>query len=171
MPRRPFVVPAATLRRQAGSRRRVQRSGRIPELYVSASAVPASEEVEVDVVLESVHGGILATGTVTAPWRGDCRRCLEPASGVLVVDVRELFEAGGDEGDTYPLGKEDLDLEPLVRDAVVLELPLAPLCDPACQGLCPRCGANWNQTRCDCEVASFDPRWAALDALRVPGGS
>jgi uncharacterized protein len=82
--------------------------------------------------------------------------------------VRELFTRDGDPEETYPLGDDHIDLEPMVHDAVLLELPPAPLCRPDCAGLCPWCGANRNLAPCSC-VAPSDPRWAALDALRVPG--
>ena len=118
-------------------------------------------------MLESVLGGVSVTGTVSAPWTGACRRCLAAASGVLDCPVRELYTEDGDGDETYPLDDDDVDLEPLVRDAVLLELPLAPLCRPDCRGLCPICGADRNVEPCDCE-APPDPRWAALDVLRLP---
>jgi uncharacterized protein len=89
------------------------------------------------------------------------------ASGILNVRVRELYTADGDGEDTYPLVDDQVDLEDLVHDAVLLELPIAPLCDEACGGLCPMCGANRNQKACGCEMPR-DERWAALDVLRVP---
>ena len=75
--------------------------------------------------------------------------------------------SGGHDRDdeAYPLAGDELDLEPLARDAVLLELPLAPLCTEDCQGLCPTCGANRNTESCDCAPPA-DPRWAALDVLR-----
>jgi uncharacterized protein len=129
--------------------------------------------VVVDVVLEVVYGGIVVTGTVAAAWEGECRRCLQTARGGLRGEVREVYRphAAGEPADeeTYPLGADHLDLRPLARDAVLLELPLAPLCRPGCAGLCPICGADLNTDRCACPPALSDPRWAALDALR--GGS
>jgi uncharacterized protein len=162
---RPFVVHAAKLRQHLGTRWHEVRRGPIEDLACSGSAVPEDAEVEADVVLESVLGGVAVSGTVRAPWAGSCRRCLEPAAGVLAVPVREHFTEGGDGEDTYPLHDGDVDLEPLVRDAVLLELPQAPLCRPDCQGLCPTCGADRNVGPCGC-AAPRDLRWAALDALR-----
>ena len=83
--------------------------------------------------------------------------------------MRELYTDDGDGEETYPLVDHEVDLEPLVRDAVLLELPLAPLCRADCQGLCPFCGVNRNDEACGCE-APADPRWSALDVLRVPEG-
>jgi uncharacterized protein len=162
---RPFVVHAAKLRRQVGTRWNELRRGVIDDLACSGSAVPAGAEVEADVVLESVLGGVAVAGTVRAPWTGTCRRCLEPTTGTLVVAVREHFTEGGDGEETYPLHDGEVDLEPMVRDAVLLELPQAPLCRQGCLGLCPTCGADRNAEPCDCAPPA-DPRWAALDVLR-----
>ena len=162
---RPFVVHVAKLRRAIGTRWHEVRRGAIEDLACSGSAVPERTEVEADVVLESVFGGVAVTGTVRAPWAGSCRRCLAPAGGTLVVPVREHYTEGGDGEETYPLADGDVDLEPLVRDAVLLELPQAPLCRADCQGLCPMCGVNRNEQQCAC-VAPRDERWDALDALR-----
>jgi uncharacterized protein len=159
----------AGLRKVVGTRRAERRQGPIEDLECSASAVPAGAVVVADVVLESALGGIAVTGTVLAPWEGECRRCLAPASGRLEVAVRELYTPGGDGDDTYPLVDEEVDLEPLAHDTVLLELPQAPLCRPDCLGLCPVCGANRNEEPCQCPPAP-DPRWAALDALR-PGAA
>jgi uncharacterized protein len=82
------------------------------------------------------------------------------------VPVRELFETTPDEEDIYLLKGDQIDLEPLVRDAVLLELPQAPLCTEGCRGLCPTCGTNLNEGTCPCETEVRDPRWAALDELR-----
>ncbi|HVL93480.1 MAG TPA: DUF177 domain-containing protein [Acidimicrobiales bacterium] len=162
----PFLVNVGGLRRVPGTRREECRQGPLAGLAVTGSAVPDGGDVVVDVVLESVPGAVLATGTVEAPWRGDCRRCAGEAVGRLRVEVRELFEEQPDPEQTYPLDGDRLDLEPMARDAVLLELPLAPLCSPECQGLCPTCGADRNQGDCGCAPQKVDDRWAALDALR-----
>lgn len=162
---RPFVVPVAGLLREPGSRRRVTVAAPIPDLAVSGSRVRSDEQVRVDVLLESVHRGILVTGTVAASWEGSCRRCLGGARGELSVEVRELCVQDGDADTTYELAGDELDLEPIAHDACILELPLAPLCSEECLGLCPECGANRNLELCTC-AAPLDPRWEALVALR-----
>jgi len=164
----PFVVPIAELRRQIGKRMQVTRSGQIEDLACSGSEVPQGAECEADVVLESVLGGVSVEGAVTAPWVGECRRCLAPAAGRLRIRVRELYTPGGDSEETYPLVGTDLDLEPLVRDAVLLDLPQALLCRDDCAGLCPLCGADRNERACGCEPQR-DPRWEGLDSLLETG--
>ena len=73
--------------------------------------------------------------------------------------ARAVRPGGGTDGDeeAYPLTGDELDLEPLARDAVLLELPLAPLCSEDCRGLCPQCGANWNTEPCDCTARRRPP--------------
>jgi len=140
---------------------------------VTGSAVPAGADVSLDVMVELVDGGVLVSGTVEAPWSGECRRCLTSVEGRLEIRVRELYEPRGDHGstgeedeDTYPLVGDQLDLTPLARDAVLLELPQAPLCRDDCAGLCPTCGADRNAGPCGCPSGPADPRWSDLDALR-----
>jgi len=161
-----FKVGVADLLRNLGHRRVVDLRGPLP---VSVTGSATEGDVRADLALESLAGGaLLATGTVTAQWAGECRRCLGPASGTVQTEVRELFETGSDEEETYPLHGDEIDVAPLVRDAVLLELPLAPLCREACAGLCPECGANRNDVDCGHEPDDRDPRWAALDQLKDP---
>jgi uncharacterized protein len=167
MTTRPFLVHVAKLRRVLGTRWHEVRSGTIDDLACSGSAVPAGAEVRADVTLESIAGGVSVAGFVVAPWEGECRRCLVTASGTLKIPVRELYTDDGDGEDTYPLVDDQVDLQDLVHDAVLLDLPIAPLCDEGCRGLCPMCGVNRNEQECTCEMPR-DGRWSALDVLRVP---
>ena len=161
----PFTVNVGALRRDPGARRPERRRGPIAGLAVTGSAVPGEAEVVVDVELEAVPGGVIARGTVSAPWRGDCRRCLGDAAGEVRSDVLEVFEEDHDPDQTYPLAGDQVDLEPLAREAVILGLPLAPLCRVECRGLCSVCGADLNVLSCDCRLDELDPRWAALGRL------
>ena len=167
MSRRPFVVHVAKLRRVPGTRWHEVRRGKIEGLACSGSAVPEGSEVEADVTLESVAGAVSVVGSVSTCWTGECRRCLGPASGTVRVQVLEHYTEDGDGSDTYPLVGDDVDLEPMVYDAVVLELPQAPLCSEDCKGLCPVCGADHNHENCSCDRAVEDTRWAVLRMLRV----
>lgn len=160
------MVDVTPLRKLPGSVLSVKRSGRVPGLGLSAVAVPEGDEVAVDADLAWASDDVVVTATVRAPWSGQCRRCLGDATGEVVAKVRELYEIVSDGQETYALQGSQVDLVPLVRDAVLLGLPPAPLCDEGCLGLCPVCGANRNEARCSCEGSPPDPRWAALDALR-----
>jgi len=117
-------------------------------------------------MMEGVPGGVVARGEVVAQWEGGCRRCLVTVRGELRASVLEVFERTPHPEQTYPMVGDELDLEPLARDAVVLELPLAPLCKQGCLGLCPLCGADLNEGGCGCSADGGYPRWAALDVLR-----
>lgn len=171
----PFKVHAAALRKVAGTVRHEERRGVIDDLATVSVVVPEGAEVDARVTLSSYPGGVMATGRVSAPWQGECRRCGGVVSGAVEAEVRERYViegAGSEPGfgdaeddDAYVLADDILDLEPLARDAVLLELPLAPLCQEDCRGLCPRCGANLNLDTCSCAPPA-DPRWSALDALR-----
>jgi uncharacterized protein len=104
--------------------------------------VPQGAELDLEVQLEEVSEGILVTATVTAPLAGECARCLDEFASSIEVRFQELFAAGGGESgeDGYLLHGDLLDLEPALRDALVLELPLSPLCAEDCAGLCVTCG-------------------------------
>jgi uncharacterized protein len=131
------------------------------------AAVPEGSPVEADVVLESLSDGLTVQGTVRATWHGTCRRCLGPAEGPVEADVHELYQVRPSSEEAFAFDGEQLDLEPMVRELVVMELPPAPLCRPDCAGICPTCGADRNEAPCDCAEVAIDPRWAALDALRT----
>lgn len=166
---KPFVVNVADLVNRPGARRRERVEGRLsgPPVTVVDASLRTDEPVVVDALFEWVSDGLLATGTVDGAWEGVCRRCLGPAGGPLHVEFQELFEHQPREGESYRLGHDQVDLEPLAREALTLDLPLAPLCSPDCRGLCPTCGADLNAGDCDCPPAAADPRWAALDVLRT----
>jgi uncharacterized protein len=163
---RPLLVNVAELLRHPASRQEVRLQLPSEGLTVLDSAVPAGALIDVDVALESLSDGVVVTGRVSAPWEGDCRRCLGPAGGTLDVMVRELYQPKPDSDEAFPIVGDQLDLEPLVREALLLELPLAPLCRPDCAGLCPECGADRNDTDCGHHLVAHDPRWDVLDELR-----
>jgi uncharacterized metal-binding protein YceD (DUF177 family) len=114
-------------------------------------------------------------GAVTAPLVGSCARCLDPIEDTLELDVQELFAYSGstteetsDEDEVRLVEGERIDLEPMVRDAVVLSLPLAPVCDEDCAGLCAECGQRWDDLPDDHSHEQLDPRWAGLAAKLTP---
>jgi uncharacterized protein len=166
MARSPFITDIVALRRHQGHRERLAIHAPLADLRVTAAEVPADRDVDLELVLEAVEGGIVVAGVARAPWRGECRRCLGPVEGEVSADVEELFVTESEDGETYPIRGDHIDLEPMAREVLVLGLPLAPLCRPDCAGLCPTCGADLNRGRCACAPVDTDPRWSALDALR-----
>jgi len=173
MPATHLRVGVTDLLRHPGSRHDVLRvvpAVELGDLVVGTSRVEPGREVAVDLVLDSQPDTIVASGTVSALWTGECRRCLEPVVGELEQEVREVFgelPAGEpDTGDFYPLDADQVNLEPLVRDAVLLSLPVAPLCGPDCKGPVPEVFADpADPADEDAGEDVRDPRWAALEGL------
>jgi uncharacterized protein len=161
-----FLVPTGDLFRHRGVRHPVTLRGVLAGIELSSSRLTA-DEVVAELVLEAQGDSVMASGTITGRWAGECRRCLEETGGEVRVAFREVFEPNPTEGETYPLGADEVDLEPALREAVALALPLAPLCDEACAGPAPDVhpvtveGDDEGEDR-----RPVDPRWAALDALR-----
>lgn len=140
----------ATLRRHLGSVYKAEIAASIAELAITDSFVPDGTPVSFDGVVEAFIGGLTVKGLVRAPFEGRCRRCLGPALGHLAAVVDEVCTDDPDLEFEYVTGTDFLDLEPIVHDACILELPLAPLCRDDCRGLCPECGVNRNQETCTC---------------------
>ena len=165
-----------------GSARTLTRTVPAPEhLGVDLARVPAGADLELEVQLEGVTEGVLVTVGVTGPLVGECARCLEPFTSVTKLRFQELFvpdDAGagladGEPEDSYRLdGSGLLDLEPALRDAIVLELPLSPLCEDGCQGLCVECGIRLAEAGPDHQHTQRGAMWAALEgfAARQPDG-
>jgi len=101
-----------------------------------------------------------------APWYGICRRCATAATGTLRSEVHELYQETVTDPEAFPLEGEQLDLEPMVREVLVLDAPSSPLCRDDCAGLCPDCGIDRNTGSCSCNNTVVDPRWGALDQLK-----
>ncbi len=149
-----------------GASRRVRREEPLEGLSTELAEVPAEDPVRVELLLESVVEGILASGPVTGRMRFRCARCLRPFSEGFSLEVSELFalERAPDDEETYPVREGAIDVEPMVRDAVVLSMPFSPLCREDCLGLCERCGGDRNAGECTCEPM-MDARWAPLAGL------
>ena len=133
--------------------------------------VPEGAPLHLHLRLESVMEGVLVSGQVEAPVSGQCARCLEPVADTLDLDVQELYayagsttEATSEEDEVRRIEGDHLDLAPLVRDAVVLTLPLSPTCTPDCAGLCVDCGERLDYLPPDHSHEVIDSRWAGLAA-------
>jgi uncharacterized protein len=167
-----LIVNIVDLRRHLGERRDVSRVVGLEALTLGDTTVDRGAPIEIDLTLESVPAGIVADGTILAPWQGTCRRCLDPVDGVLEISVDEVFTSDHVEGETYPLGHETIDLEPLVREAILLSLPLGPLCREDCPGPDPdafpvEIEDDTVDSTPEDDDRPKDPRWAALDVLRA----
>jgi uncharacterized protein len=142
------------------------------DLGIDVLRVIEGAPVEFDLRLEAVQEGVLVTGTASAVVDGECARCLEPIHDPVEVTLQELFvyddqaDASDEEDDEVSMLQDDLlDLEPLLRDAVVLALPYQPLCNPDCAGMCPDCGVRLADQPDHVHGEPVDPRWAKLADL------
>ncbi len=151
-------IDVADLLTHAAARRALHVEAQVDALAGSGARVPVEEPVVLDLVLERVSDGVVVRGTVRAVWRGACSVCLTDLEHAVTPAVSELFEPEPLEGDTYPLEGHEIDLEQLVRDAVLLELPLAPTCEIAGR---PPCEPDPIPDR----EPPPDPRWSALSEL------
>ena len=127
--------------------------------------VPTDSPVRLELLLEGVGDGVLASGVAVVQLRGECARCLTEIEAEATVDLQELFLFPGTDPDDVEASRvegELIDLEDVLRDAVVLELPFIPLCREDCAGLCQQCGANLNDDPGHDHAGSADPRWAGL---------
>jgi uncharacterized protein len=161
-----LVLDTHELRRQPGALKAVRTTVEAPEgLGIGVIGVPAGSPVELDLTLESVVEGVLVTGAASVAISGECVRCLGPVVDGLEIDVQELFVYPGSEVAEEEAGRlqgDLIDLKPLLRDAVVLELPFQPLCAPDCAGLCQECGVDLNEQPGHAHHVGIDPRWATL---------
>ena len=163
-----FKIAITRLSKVPGERQVVDIKAAIPELSVSSAWVEDGTLVKLKGTLESVYSGVMFVGIATVDVVTECRRCLRLTAIELEVRISELFEQDylEEEGDTYPIEGEFVNLLDMLRDAIVLELPRAPLCLNECAGLCQRCGANLNEIDCGHDDDDIDPRFKILDQLR-----
>ncbi|WP_300680110.1 YceD family protein [Nocardioides sp.] len=175
-PRAPFVIDTHELGRRPGSQRELTVTVPAPaELGIEMLAVPEGVPVDLDLRLEAVMEGVLVTADGVAPLKGECVRCLEPIVDEIDIHFQELYmyddtrdAATVDENDDISLTDGELvDLEPALRDAVVLDLPLQPLCSEDCLGLCTECGFRLVEDPEHTHDAPIDPRWAGLVGLET----
>ena len=151
---------------KAGTLRRIELRFPAPEaLDNSIAAIVVGEELSISGRLESVHEGILVTGNVSSEAKSECSRCLDPLKLKVDVEFQELFAYNLTDEDDLTISDEIIDLEQVVRDAVVLSLPFQPICSNDCEGLCIECGEKLTNNPQHAHEAPVDPRWNALKNL------
>lgn len=184
-----FKLNTYELPRRAGEMKEYELDILVKEKFgVALISVPAGELIEVDARLESVTEGILLSADVYAVAQGECIRCLDPLEIVIERKIQELYnyEPTNERGkrkrksSTQDLTSEDLevaeefimdgdilDLEPPIRDAILLSLPTNPVCSEECLGLCPECGGKWSDLPKEHAHEVIDARWASLGSLSL----
>lgn len=172
-----LTVPVTDLSHQVGEPYTFARDVAAPaDIAVPLIGVPEGDPIRLDLQLFPLDEGILVQGSVRTTAVGQCSRCLrevrlqmdeELADLVFYPERQAELVADGDEeaADMPVVVDERVDIEPLLRDALVLAMPLSPLCRPDCQGLCPECGERWDELPGDHAHEFLDPRFSALDAL------
>jgi len=166
----PFKVNLHELPRRAGEFRQYRLEFLAPQaIGVALLEIPKSEPLGISFKAESVDGGVLLTGEVISHARGECGRCLDPIDFDIYQKFRELFlntsragEVEDDADEIFSLDGDIADLEVPIRDAVILAMPINPLCQSECLGLCPVCGLKWRELEKDHSHQASDPRWIGL---------
>lgn len=170
-----FLLTVTDLLDRPGASRRVDLAMGVPD-DLGLTLVEVCDPLRLAAVIESVVDGLLVRGRIEATVRLSCARCLTDVEDAVHADVTELFagpQAGlpGDDDAVeagYEIREGAIDLDTLLRDALVPATPYRPLCRTDCRGLCPDCGADRNVVDCACEDQRQDSRWAALKSLRLP---
>lgn len=162
-----LLFNAAELLRRPGSERRLSLEPTVVELGIDDRRFDAGATVLVALRLESLTDGIVVDGELRAPWADSCRRCLAAADGEVVSEIHELYQQVVTDPDAFEIVGDQIDLVPMVRENLLLDAPLAPLCRADCAGLCPTCGIDLNTASCDCTAVTVDPRWDALSQLKA----
>ena len=169
---KPFHLNTHELPHRAGEMKEYHLRITPPE-KIGTELIGVDSEVELDARLESVEEGILITGEVRARAVGECSRCLDPVVVDIKQSIQELFhykpqrDSGDlDDDDLLLMEGDVMDLETPIRDAIILNLPINPVCAPECEGLCPECGIKWSQLPPEHEHELLDARWSGLEALK-----
>jgi len=163
----PWVLSVRELMDSPGTSKQVEVSWPAPaELTVPLLGIEQNSAMPVDLRLDAVHEGVLVSGTVEGTLTGQCSRCLDPITDTVTIDIQELFQQELDpmvEDEEQHLIEHGLiNVEPVMRDALVTSLPFQPRCSPDCEGLCDQCGIRLEDAGPDHYHEQLDPRWAAL---------
>lgn len=169
-PQAPLVISTHDLGRAAGLRKEFSLTVPGPPNFGNAViGVPEDSSIQLDLRLEAVVDGVLVTAVATLTYQGECARCLDPIEQEAQLEFQELYlypEAvmPGEDEESFRLKDDLIDLEPALRDAALLDLPLAPICDDDCLGLCSQCGFRLSGDP-DHEHEQTDARWQSLADL------
>ncbi|WP_111720385.1 DUF177 domain-containing protein [Homoserinimonas sp. OAct 916] len=167
-PANPFSILVRDLVHRPGESRDAELTIIVPEkMGEGMVAVPEGATLNADMRYESLHDGILVSAEVDTVAVGECSRCLKSITVPVEVDIQELFAYSSDEAFEYEVHDDHVDLEPLIRDAVVLSLPFQPVCEEDCPGLHPTTGEELAKNLDYDFETSTDPRWSALNGFEA----
>ena len=161
-----FVLGISDIRGKVGAHRQVVEDVEMGEILLESAHVRTDANVSLDLDLEVLADGLALTGSLATGWTGECRRCLDEVQGFIEIELAEIFEVRPTEGETYALGSDTVNIEPAVRDNLVLNMPMTPLCADDCAGpdpeRFPTSTEDADVEGSEQEEKKIDPRWAAL---------
>lgn len=142
---------------------------------------PDAGTAQANLELYGDEDNVFVRGKLAGSFVVACSRCLGEVTVTLDEDLAVTFlpkeqvpedddeevEVTEDDEDLFPYEGEHVDLEPLLREQLLLAVPFSPLCSDDCKGLCATCGADLNVSPCQCEQTSIDPRLAALKDVKL----
>ena len=162
----PLLVNVSELLRRPGNDKNLALALLPIDLDLHESRIDSTESLGAALHLESLSDGIVVSGTLAVPWHDTCRRCLADIDTTTVADVHELYQEHVTNDDAFPILGLQIDLQAMLRQLALLELPIAALCRPDCAGLCAVCGIDLNVETCNCDTTVLDHRFSALDELK-----
>ena len=158
-----LVVDVTELVAGPGTRLGIQREVPVPGLRGALGWIGEDEPVRLDLAADGVTDGVAVTGKVSGTMHLSCSRCLVSYDRSFEQRVDEMYYHGSaEDGDGYEVEANRIDLEPMLRDVIVLAIPTRPLHQETCRGLCPTCGADRNAADCGHATEPPDLRWAPL---------
>jgi len=165
----PFRVNLHELPRRAGEMRTYRLDFELNEaIGTPMLAIRVGEKMLIEFKAEAVSDGVLISGDVKSKAKGECGRCLDEINREVSEEFRELFlyesrkSEDDDEDELFALDGDIADIETAIRDAVVLTMPINPLCKADCKGLCSECGERWEKLDPEHSHEKIDPRWSGL---------
>ena len=162
---KPLIVNVIELLRWPGSSKDIAVEVAADDFEFEDARI-VSEPIAIAVHMEAITNGVSVSGVAHAAWAGECRRCLTPLRELMQVEFDEMYQPKVHDAEAYEIENDQINLLPMVRENILLALPLGPLCREDCPGFCLHCGTDLSQTQCGCVSVASDPRWAVLDALK-----
>ena len=165
-----FRINLNELPRRAGEMREYTLNFPAPDsIGIPLLEIPKGEKLDISFRAESVDDGVLITGSISSIAKGECGRCLDPLAVEIDQKFQELFlyqsrvsENPDDDDELFTLDGDIADIEIPIRDAVILSMPINPLCADDCEGLCAGCGEKWRDLPDEHSHEAVDPRWTGL---------
>lgn len=170
----PFRLNLHELPRRAGEMKEYHLAFPAPErIGIPLLGIESGTELDIDLRAEAVDDGVLITGSVESSAVGECGRCLDPINEEIHQSFQELFlyesrtsDNPDDDEEIFVMEGDEADIETPIRDAVILAMPINPLCDEECEGLCSECGEKWSQLPVGHSHEVVDPRWKGLSGWK-----